>query len=92
MKKLTNWLHIYFNNDCPMFLKRFKLMYSGECFAVYKRTSRWLDENITIWRTSDKCIRFLRTFSKVAGDMSSCDYRTFRSITALTSYLSLIVL
>lgn len=90
MARLSYQLQLHFRQCCPMFLDFYRLMYCGETFLVYRRVTANLQSDVTIFRTSDKCIRliFTRQLANFAAEIS---YQTFRSISGLTAYLRKIV-
>lgn len=90
--KISNILHLHLSVDAPNFVKRYKLRYSGKDFYVYSRNFKNAVEDITIFRTSDKCIRLVRTFAiyYMSLDTSSCEYKSFRTIQELADYLRII--
>lgn len=91
MKKLSTAIHLYIVSEVPNFTKRYKLMYSGESFVVYSRKFRNGQEDITVFKTSDKCIRLVRTFY-ILNHTSGIEYKSFRSYAELVRFFKIIVI
>lgn len=89
MKTLSYLLNLHIHTKAPGFLKLYKYVYGGESFAVYRRKLRYGEENVTIWRTSEKCIRLLRTSYTISGN-NDITQISFRTIADLIKYLNLI--
>lgn len=89
MKTLSFALNLHIKNQAPSFHKLYKHMYGGDSFSVYRRSFRNGEESITIWRSSVKCYRVLRT-SNIIHVTSDICYETFSTIEALCKYLKLI--
>lgn len=82
---LSSRVHLYLCMNST-FARRYKIIITADDFIVYRRSFRGNgEEYITIWKTSDKCIRLLRT-CKVLGK-SILDYQTFRSYECLVHYI-----
>lgn len=90
-QKTSRLINLNIYSKCPGFFKIYVLDYLGEDFLVISRSSRFVKENLTIIRTSDRCIKLIRTVSNISQS-NYRDCRSFRTVTQLCAYLNKLVI
>lgn len=87
MKTLSYLIQLYIRTHAPSFHKDFKVLYEGKSFIKYERNHKGIRQDVTIFKTSDKCTRLVYSNSLSTVTEDFFDYRTFKSIYALCQHL-----
>ncbi len=86
--KISHLFYYQILTAVPNFKTYFKLFYDGKNFIVFRGVKRFTNEDLIIYRTSDKCYNLIYCNSFSNHSERELTNKSFRSINAICDYLN----